>query len=42
MVKVNDLLSSRFKKASEKLSKMTNLAEMSTSGSLSSFSGVFR
>ncbi|NGX38470.1 MAG: hypothetical protein K1000chlam2_01644, partial [Chlamydiae bacterium] len=40
--KVNDLLSSRFKKASEKLSKMTNLAEMSTSGSLSSFSGVFR
>ena len=42
MAKVNDLLSSRFKKATEKLSKMTNLAEMSTSGNLSSFSGVFR
>lgn len=42
MAKVNDLLTSRFKKASNKLSKMTNLAEMSASGKLSSFSGVFR
>lgn len=42
MVKVNDLLTSRFKKASQKLSKMTDLAEMSSSGKLSSFSGVFR
>ena len=42
MAKVNDILSKRFKKASEKLSKMTDLAEMSSSGKLSSFSGVFR
>ncbi len=42
MVKVNDLLTSRFAKASKKLSKMTDLAEMSASGKLSSFSGVFR
>lgn len=42
MAKVNDLLATRFKKASEKLSKMTDLAEMSSSGKLSSFSGVFR
>jgi hypothetical protein len=42
MVKVNELLSSRFKKASQKLSKMTHLAEMSSNGNLSSFSGVFR
>jgi hypothetical protein len=42
MAKVNFLLSERLKMASEKLSKMTNLAEMSTSGNLSSFSGVFK
>lgn len=42
MAKVNLLLSERLKMASEKLSKMTNLAEMSSSGNLSSFSGVFR
>ncbi|NDD58520.1 MAG: hypothetical protein EBZ47_04600 [Chlamydiae bacterium] len=42
MAKVNFLLSERLKMASEKLSKMTDLAEMSSSGNLSSFSGVFR
>lgn len=42
MAKVNELLTSRFKKASKKLSKMTDLAERSASGKLSSFSGVFR
>lgn len=42
MAKVNSLLAMRFKKATEKLSKMTHLAELSTSGNLSSFSGVFR
>ena len=42
MAKVNSLLSERLKKATEKLSKMSNLAEMSSSGNLSSFSGVFR
>lgn len=42
MAKMNELLASRFKKASEKLSKMTGLAELSTSGKLSSFAGVFR
>lgn len=41
-MKVNSLLTQRFKRATEKLSKMTALAEMSTSGSLSSFSGIFR
>lgn len=42
MAKVNSLLAQRFKMATEKLSKMTNLVEMSSSGNLSSFSGVFR
>ena len=42
MSKVNSLLSQRLKVASEKLSKMTNLVEMSSSGNLSSFSGIFR
>jgi len=42
MSKVNTLLSQRFKVAGEKLSKMTSLAEMSASGNLSSFAGVFR
>ncbi len=42
MAKMNSLLSQRLKVATEKLSKMTNLVEMSSSGNLSSFSGVFR
>jgi hypothetical protein len=42
MSKVNSLLSQRLKTATEKLSKMTNLVELSSSGNLSSFSGVFR
>jgi len=42
MTKVNSLLSQRLKMATEKLSKMTSLVEMSSSGNLSSFSGVFR
>lgn len=42
MAKVNTLLTERLKKPSEKLSKMSTLAEMSSSGNLSSFSGVFR
>lgn len=41
-MKINSLLSQRFKNASEKLSKMKNLVDMSSSGNLSSFSGVFR
>ena len=42
MVKVNSLLALRLKSATEKLSKMTGLVERSSSGNLSSFSGVFR
>lgn len=42
MAKVNSLLSERLKVPLEKLSKMTNLAELSSSGHLSSFSGVFK
>ncbi len=42
MTKVNHLLTERFKKATEKLSKMTGLAELSSSGNLSSFAGVFK
>jgi hypothetical protein len=42
MSKVNSFLSQRLKVAGDKLSKMTGLAEMSTTGGLSSFSGVFR
>ena len=42
MAKINDLLTQRFKSAGEKLSKMTNLAELSSSGNLSSFAGVFK
>lgn len=42
MSKVRELLTSRFKKNPEKFSKMTSLAELSTSGNLSSFAGVFR
>ena len=40
--KMQSLLSSRFKKKGEKNSKMDSLAQMTNSGSLSSFSGVFR
>lgn len=42
MAKLNQILSERFKQATEKLSKMTGLAELSSSGQLSSFSGVFQ
>jgi hypothetical protein len=42
MVKVNSVLAQRLKMATQKLSKMTNLVEMSSSGNLSSFSGIFR
>ena len=42
MSKVNSLLTQRLKLATEKFSKMTNLAELSSSGNLSSFAGVFR
>lgn len=42
MTKMNSLLTQRLKAATQKLSKMTSLAELSSSGSLSSFSGVFR
>ena len=42
MTKVNELLSSRFEKQTDKLSKMSNLAKMSSHGDLSSFSGIFR
>lgn len=42
MSKVNSLLTERLKAPSEKLSKMSNLAERSTRGDLSSFSGVFK
>jgi len=42
MAKVNSFLTNRLKLATEKLSKMTSLAQMSANGNLSSFSGVFR
>lgn len=42
MSKVNSLLSQRFKKASDAISKMTTLGERSSNGNLSSFSGVFK
>lgn len=42
MSKVNSLLSSRLKSATQKLTKMTSLAELSSDGQLSSFAGVFR
>jgi Uncharacterised protein family (UPF0137) len=42
MSKVNSFLSERFKQATKKLSKMTNLVELTSSGKLSSFTGVFR
>lgn len=42
MSKVNSLLTQRLKAPLEKLSKMTDLAEMSSSGHLSSFAGVFK
>lgn len=42
MTKVNSLLSKRLKSSTEKPSKMAHLAELSSKGELSSFSGVFR
>jgi hypothetical protein len=42
MAKVNSFLAQRLKQATQKLSKMTTLVEMSSSGQLSSFTGVFR
>ncbi len=42
MSKMNSLLSQRLKAPLEKLSKMTNLAELSSAGHLSSFAGVFK
>jgi hypothetical protein len=42
MAKVNSLLALRLKSATQKLSKMAGLVERSSSGNLSSFSGVFR
>lgn len=42
MTKMNSLLTERLKVTTEKSSKMSNLAELSSSGQLSSFSGVFR
>lgn len=42
MSKVNTFLAARFKQATQKLSKMANLVEMSAHGNLSSFTGVFR
>jgi hypothetical protein len=42
MAKVNSFLTQRLKQATQKFSKMTALAELSTKGDLSSFSGVFR
>ncbi len=42
MAKVNAFLTERLKQATQKLSKMANLVEMSSSGQLSSFTGVFR
>ena len=42
MVKLNSLLSSRFKKNKSATDKVDSLAERSSSGELSSFSGVFK
>ena len=42
MAKINNLLTQRLKSATDKLTKMTSLAELSSGGNLSSFSGVFR
>ncbi len=42
MAKVNSFLTQRLKTATEKFSKMANLAERSSNGHLSSFAGVFR
>ncbi len=42
MAKVNSFLSERLKMATEKFSKMANLAEQASSGGLSTFSGIFR
>jgi len=42
MAKVNDFLAERLKGAAKPFSKMSSLAELSSRGQLSSFSGVFR
>lgn len=42
MAKVNSFLAQRLKQATQKFSKMTALAELSSKGSLSTFSGMFR
>ncbi len=42
MTKVNSFLAQRLKQATQKFSKMTALAELSSKGSLSTFSGMFR
>jgi hypothetical protein len=42
MSKVNSILTERLKAPTEKVSKMSNLAELSSRGNLSSFSGVFK
>lgn len=42
MSKMNSLLTERLKAPTEKLSKMSSLAELSSRGDLSSFSGVFK
>ncbi|MES2200278.1 MAG: CT583 family protein [Chlamydiota bacterium] len=42
MSKMNSLLTERLKAPTEKLSKMSTLAELSSRGDLSSFSGVFK
>ena len=42
MSKMNSLLTERLKAPTEKLSKMSTLAELSSRGNLSSFSGVFK
>lgn len=42
MAKINTFLAERLKSASSKVSKMAGLAEMSNTGTLSSFAGVFR
>jgi Uncharacterised protein family (UPF0137) len=42
MSKVNSFLANRLKSATKTLSKMTSLADLSSNGQLSSFSGVFQ
>ncbi len=42
MAKVNSFLAQRLKQATQKFSKITALAELSSKGNLSTFSGIFR